>query len=360
MAIFPLLAHPETYRACATDLLVNAEARDYWLDTFESQIETQLAAAAEQGFDEAVQERVRRTLVGELERIRRDPSIVDRLDILVLDELRDDALRSNGVTDEFRELKDRENEAAFKLLPGWLRRLDEEAMGLATGESGRSEGRFSLVIKGMLAGNIFDMGARETAGKFGSAKGAAGPGFEACLARVPSRPWLVDHVERAGRWIAANGGGEDSGKQAIVFADNAGADVVLGVFPLARALSRQGWRVILAANDAPSLNDVTADELLALWTRAQEMNPSLAEVDARIIGTGTAAPLIDLATVCDELAEAAKDCGLVVLVGMGRAIESNWRAEFTVPVLRVAMVKDQQVAKTVGGRVFDAICRFEE
>jgi uncharacterized protein with ATP-grasp and redox domains len=49
--------------------------------------------------------------------------------------------------------------------------------------------------------------------------------------------------------------------KAIVFVDNAGADVCLGMIPFIRELIRRGTEVVVAANSVPSINDITALEL---------------------------------------------------------------------------------------------------
>jgi hypothetical protein len=41
----------------------------------------------------------------------------------------------------------------------------------------------------------------------------------------------------------------------------AGADVILGMIPLARELLRMGAEVIMVANVKPAINDITAGEL---------------------------------------------------------------------------------------------------
>lgn len=50
-------------------------------------------------------------------------------------------------------------------------------------------------------------------------------------------------------------------RRAVIFVDNSGADVVLGILPFARELLRLGTDVVLAANTDPAINDVTAAEL---------------------------------------------------------------------------------------------------
>ena len=44
---------------------------------------------------------------------------------------------------------------------------------------------------------------------------------------------------------------------------------------------------------------------------------------------------------------------------MGRAVETNLHAKFTVDTLKIALIKDEMVAKRRGGKMFDTICRFD-
>jgi hypothetical protein len=77
------------------------------------------------------------------------------------------------------------------------------------------------------------------------------------------------------------------------------------------------------------------------------------------VGDGNGSPLIDLSQVSDECNAVAAESDLVVLEGMGRGVESNWRQKFTCDAWRIALVKDEMVAKWVGCRVFDPVCRFD-
>jgi type II pantothenate kinase len=45
--------------------------------------------------------------------------------------------------------------------------------------------------------------------------------------------------------------------KAVVFVDNSGADILMGIVPFIRYLLGKGTRVILAANSTPCVNDVT-------------------------------------------------------------------------------------------------------
>jgi hypothetical protein len=58
-------------------------------------------------------------------------------------------------------------------------------------------------------------------------------------------------------------------------AARAGADVVLGMVPLARELLRMGAEVVLVANSLPAINDITAPELRALLDAAGALCPTI-------------------------------------------------------------------------------------
>jgi type II pantothenate kinase len=340
VAVFPLLTHPAEYRACETDLLIDETARTYWLDLFEAAFEIQLQAAASAGFDAAACGRARQTLKHALGEIRRQPDRHGRLDILLLDMLRREALHENNIVDEFRLVKQRENDAALAALPARLSELD------AAPESELIE----PLVRGILAGNLFDMGVPGAASRYVQKTIP----FRETLASLPSRPWLFDGLEKASAWLSENGP-----RRAVIFADNAGADVVLGLLPLARYFIARQTEVIVAANHRPALNDVTADELRDLVQRAAEADGLFASPLLRLADSGSASPLIDLAQISDELADAAKGSDLAVLIGMGRGIESNWSAPLTCASWRIAMLKDPQVASSVGGTMHDAIVRFD-
>ncbi len=300
-----------------------------------------MECARAMGVPNEARERARDALLHALGLVRADPPRHGTLDILVLDRLRRQALVEMGVDDVFRDVKQRENEAALALLPGHLAAIDDASKGA----------RLELIVRGMLAGNFFDLGAEATASRY--AAGALA--FAEARASVPRRPWRFDELDRANDFLASR-----PPRRAVLFADNAGPDAVLGLLPLARHLAAGGTSVVLAANARPSLNDVTHGELRTLVTRAAEADAALAGAAIEVVSSGCAAPLIDLADVSPELAAASADADLVVLIGMGRAVESNWSARFTCACLRVAMVKDPQVARGIGAELFDAVVRFDE
>src|SRR5207244_3347549 len=113
-------------------------------------------------------------------------------------------------------------------------------------------------------------------------------------------------------------------------------------------LARQGMPVVLAANSAPALNDITIDELnpllkqLAAWDRI--LSELLDGGRIRTVASGSGIPLIDFSEVSDACDAEAAHSDLIVIEGMGRGVESNWRQTFKCDVWRVALVKDECVA----------------
>ena len=117
--------------------------------------------------------------------------------------------------------------------------------------------------------------------------------------------------------------------------------------------------MILTANERPTLNDMTVHDVRQWWPRILETEPSIAKLPIGIVSSGTGEPLIDLSEVSDELNDAAKDADLVILEGMGRGVESNLDTKFTCDALKIAMIKDEAVARRMGGKVFDVVCKFQ-
>ncbi len=178
-------------------------------------------------------------------------------------------------------------------------------------------------------------------------------------AALPPRPWFIDDLDRwQRRWLEG-----EPYQHVLLFADNAGPDICLGCLPLARQMLQAGARVTLAANSAPALNDVTAPELTDLVARVSPMDDTLAQALAvdrlAIVASGARAPLIDLTQLSTDCVRRTADADLILLHGMGRAIESNFDARFSCDALWVAVLKDEAVAARVGGQLFDCIFRFQ-
>lgn len=344
---FCLLADPSTYVACDWDLAVDAYGRNHWVAFFKAHLNMILAmgvsAATARGepTDKAVgrADRCRTAFCAHYDDYARRPAEFGRVTILTLDQWRDQILREYGFLDAFIDLKERENRKMLPMVPVICRQIDALA----------EKQQVKALIEGVFAGNIFDMGAEATAKRFLGAS----PDFQTIRGQITPRPWLIDDLDALEQHLLTT-----RSQKAVFFIDNAGSDLLLGALPLARWLAMRGTKVVLAGNERPSLNDMTAHDLRVWWPRIVEAEPSLAGLPITIASTGTGEPLIDLGQVSEELNDAARDADLVILEGMGRGIESNLDAQFSCPALNIGMIKDEVIAKRCGGKLYDVVCRF--
>ncbi len=349
MSNFCLLRDPSKYVADEGDLSADKAARGHWLDLFEGHFEVMLTHAVTQyGRKATKQIAAAREQFGEaLVRLRADPASLPggKCNVIALVRFRDEVLRSNGLADPFKHVKDRENASAAELYPTVVRKLH-----VMSGAD-----RWLHLVKCVFAGNVFDLGAKATLHL-----ATAPTDFLAAVENGKPRPWLVDDYDALAEDLA--GAPPTKWGKAVVFVDNAGSDLVLGVMPLARELALAGTKIVLAANERPSLNDVTADETVTVVEDLAAADEDLATLITagmfEVVSSGSGGTLIDFSDVSDELNEAAADADLVVIVGMGRAVQSNWDADFTVDALSLALLKDEDVAKSVGGELFDCICKY--
>lgn len=303
-----------------------------------------------------------------------EPAAYGKLGLANLLELREECLREFQFTDAYRSIKQRENEASLAVLADLLMELD----------SMPEEARLCSLIEGVLAANIFDWGSRACVDLYH--KGTIIEIYRMSRKKM-QRPWRVDDFDMfKERLLGSDGRKPLRYKRALLFVDNSGADVVLGMLPLARELLRRGTEVVLVANSLPALNDVTAMELPDIVAEAAKHCDILRKaaeaggllVDAMIniqegskqdspsvpplmvVENGCGSPCIDLRQVSSELAAAAEDADLIILEGMGRAIHTNYNAKFKCDALKLAMVKNQRLAENLlKGNIYDCVCRFE-
>ncbi|KAJ7555868.1 hypothetical protein O6H91_05G058000 [Diphasiastrum complanatum] len=269
-------------------------------------------------------------------------------DCILLCRLRELCLRELGFRDIYKKIKDEENAKAIVLF--------QDVVRLADNIMDDCE-RLEHLVKGIFAGNVFDLGATQLAELYAS----DGMTFLGSFKKLLPRPWVIDDFDKLkSKWL------RKAWRKAVIFVDNAGVDVVLGILPFARELLRRGTQVILAANELPSINDITYPELLDIVTKVKdntEGKESILGVDAQhllVVNSGNDLPVIDLSSISPELAFAAADADLVILEGMGRAIETNLYAQFKCDSLKVGMVKHPEVAQFLGGRLYDCVLKFTE
>jgi len=350
MPVLPLIAQPAGYTACMWDLARDRQALDYWLDHFVQHTRKMYPLLLEGSDEEPPQtpERadafVNEILAG-VEQRRKRPEQFAPLTILDLDAFRKRLLDKYRFHDPYKRIKEQENRSAVQFYPAVIEELSKH-----------SDPRDLLLalIENLFAGNIFDMGSLAVADQYH----ANGHDFLEVRSRLTPNRWLVNDFDLLANRLPARGY-----RKVLFFVDNAGSDAVLGCVPLARQLALWGATVVLAANSQPALNDITYAELLQLLDELarwdDQLSCLLADGSVSAVPTGNDVPLIDLSQLSQECCQAAEGADLLILEGMGRAVESNYHVAFTCDCLKVAMLKDQFVATRLGGKLYDCVCRFE-
>lgn len=186
-------------------------------------------------------------------RLREEPAAYGKLGLANLLEMREECLREFHFQDVYLAIKQRENEASMVVLPDLLAELD----------SLDPPARLLALIEGVLAANIFDWGARACVELYHS--GTILEIYRMSRDKM-KRPWRVDDF--GAFYERMIGSTLKPHKRALLFVDNSGADIVLGMIPLARELLRRGTEVVLVANSLPAINDVTALELPSIVAAA--------------------------------------------------------------------------------------------
>ncbi|XP_024385144.1 pantothenate kinase 2 isoform X2 [Physcomitrium patens] len=374
---FPLLADIQSYEPNTVDLSDQSE-REYWLKILSSNLSdlVEKAVASEGGTPDVIRrgDAFARAFKAHLARLREEPAAYGQLGLANLLEMREECLREFHFQDVYLAIKQRENEASMVVLPDLLAELD----------SLEPSARLLALIEGVLAANIFDWGSRACVELYRS--GTILEIYRMSRNKM-RRPWRVDDFDSFCDRMRVN---EITGiplkphKRALLFVDNSGADIVLGMIPLARELLMRGTEVVLVANSLPTINDVTAVELPSIIAAAAKhceilrkaataggllvdvVDDDLTEKDQAevpfltVVENGCGSPCIDFRQVSSELASLADDTDLVVLEGMGRALHTNFNAKFKCDVLKLAMVKNQRLAEQIiNGSIYDCVCRFE-
>ncbi|KAL3716877.1 hypothetical protein ACJRO7_008454 [Eucalyptus globulus] len=376
LEVFPLLADAKTYEPNTIDLSETGEL-DYWFTVLLEHLPDLVdkAVASEGGTDDAKRrgDAFARAFSAHMARLMEEPAAYGKMGLANLLELREECLREFQFVDAYRSIKQRENEASLAVLPDLLMELDSMS----------EETRLLTLIEGVLAANIFDWGSRACVDLYH--KGTIIEIYRMSRNKM-QRPWRVDDFDEFKKRMLGSGPQKPRPhRRALLFVDNSGADIVLGMLPLARELLRRGTEVVLVANSLPALNDITAMELpeivaeaakhCDILRRAAEAGGLLVDamtnsidgskensssVPLMVVENGCGSPCIDLRQVSSELAALAKDADLVILEGMGRALHTNLYARFKCDALKLAMVKNQRLAeKLVKGKIYDCVCKYE-
>ncbi|KAL4445797.1 hypothetical protein ABPG77_008996 [Micractinium sp. CCAP 211/92] len=277
---FPLLIDAVEYNPSTIDINNDAAEMAYWIGILQDQIPQVVEkAAASEGDTPEAQRRAAacgRALDLHLSRLRSKPGAYGQLGLADLFELREECLREFGFADVYRKDKERENSAALEVLPDLLTELDQMP----------APQRLLALIQGVLAANIFDWGAKACVDLYQNA--TILEMYREARTKLSQRPWRVDDFNAFSEvWLSKSEFNEEGKadcqlmlckivspyQRVIMFVDNAGADVVLGMIPFARELLRMGAEVVLVANSLPAINDITVAELRSVVAKAAEACP---------------------------------------------------------------------------------------
>ncbi|XP_078281122.1 4'-phosphopantetheine phosphatase isoform X3 [Rhinoraja longicauda] len=292
-------------------------------------------------------EKFRQKYRHKLQTLRHQPFAYGSLTVRSLLDTREHCLNEFNFPDPYSKVKQRENDVALKHFQKVVRNLDSLSM----------EERQLALVKGLLAGNVFDWGAKavsdvlETNSAFG---------FDEAKKQLQARPWLVDAYND---WIERLKGPPH--KCALFFVDNSGIDIILGVFPFVRELLSKGTEVILASNSGPALNDVTCCELTIVTERIAAMDSvirtALEKDKLLLVQSGSSSPCLDLSRLDKGLATVVweRKTDLVIFEGMGRAIHTNYYAALRCESLKLAVIKNAWLAERLGGNIFSVVFKYE-
>ncbi|XP_016302713.1 4'-phosphopantetheine phosphatase isoform X1 [Sinocyclocheilus anshuiensis] len=347
----PLLQDPTSYIPDTVDLTEDALAREYWLYCFEEALDgvVKRAIASQKDQPEAVEraEKFRQKYRHKVQTLRHQPFAYGSLTVRSLLDTREHCLNEFNFPDPYSKIKQKENDMALKYYLKVVKSVEELSW----------EQRQFTLVKGLLAGNVFDWGAKAVSDVLESDPDF---GFEQAKQQLQERPWLVDAYNQ---WIERLKGPPH--KCALFFVDNSGIDIILGVFPFIRELLVRGTEVVLASNSGPALNDVTNSELQILTERIAAMDPvihaALKEDRLALVQNGSSSPCLDLSRLDKVLATAVRERGtdLVIIEGMGRAIHTNYYAMLSCESLKLAVIKNSWLAERLGGKIFSVVFKYE-
>uniref|UniRef100_A0A182NNS0 Damage-control phosphatase ARMT1-like metal-binding domain-containing protein n=1 Tax=Anopheles dirus TaxID=7168 RepID=A0A182NNS0_9DIPT len=230
-----LLASVVTYNPDTLDLYQDPEANRYWFACFNDMVlKFERQAMVSQPRDATAKARAqsfREHCVEVFNKLQDARGESTSLGIRNLLEVIESGLRKFGFDDPWKEQKAIENKASIRLLKHRLQQLDN-----LTSE----RERWTEIVRGVLAGNMFDWGAQAVTKILEANNGF---GLQQALDRIQKRPWLIDDLDG---WLDRIEQ-EPPHRCATIFTDNAGIDFVLGIVPLVRELLKRNTKVLLCA-----------------------------------------------------------------------------------------------------------------
>ncbi|XP_050309710.1 4'-phosphopantetheine phosphatase [Anthonomus grandis grandis] len=347
--VCPLLKDPEHYTPDIQDLSINEAARNYWLPTLQQTVKKIVAKISKLIPDNPKAEEHARLCQEKfndlVEELKLDPRILRPLSVRTLLEFHEENFRVH-FKDAWQSQKETETKEALCNFADRINFIDSIE---------DFSDKWLQLIVGVLAGNFFDWGSSVVANML---EGSQGFGLTQAMNTIESRPWFIDDVDA---WV--NRLNTRIFKQAVIFVDNAGVDFILGILPFVREFLRMGTRVVLTANSYPSLNDVTYEELNLYCCKAAQqchiLKSAIANGQLVTVENGQKGPCLDLKNIPSELCDLMTESDLIVLEGMGRSVHTNLNTEFAVDSVKLAVLKNEWLAKSLGANQFSVIFKYE-
>ncbi len=331
------------------DLRRDAEARTHWVGILRKNAAYLLELVRADGLVDQLARAER--VVGIFEGLLDDLAAGGADDVSTVHavtQIREQLLRCHGLYDPYFHTKRRQ---AQQYLPMAMELL-EEAWAAGGAANGNRRDHLALLLTRLLAGNLFDLGSQATQEAFRD--GHLDPIASAAEFREEVIDWLSGQpAEAIEPWMPCpREVGLPAQGRVLLLADNAGPDFLLGILPVALYLARR-WEVWVVANTHPASSDITYQEACTLLDQLAQAPASAARQAIRagrlrLLASGTGSPGIDLRHVGAPLCAVAEDAAWLLIDGQGRGVETNWDTRFSVPVYRMAVVKDPWVAERIG------------
>ncbi|KAJ2990697.1 hypothetical protein HDV02_004194 [Globomyces sp. JEL0801] len=305
---FPLLKDLESYNP-DTSNLSDPALQSYWIDLLDVNLKYLVDIAVQKNSDAETRASMFESMYRHhLTALRSKPNAYGPLTVRSLLLLREQCLREMGFNDIFRGVKEAENAAAIKGFVPLITKLDllEPAQLVDT-----------LLDNIMAGGNHTTINPRSSEIQVMLEKGELD--FLSAKAKIGFNFKLNDKEKFRNRLLT------HAYKKTIIFVDNSGADLIFGILPFVRYLLKRGTHVTIAANTHPSVNDVTASELKQIVNEISKLD-SIFEIAITtdmlaIVPTGSGSPCLDFSRISEEVCAASHQVDLVIVEGMGRAIQ---------------------------------------
>uniref|UniRef100_A0A8C8H2U1 4'-phosphopantetheine phosphatase n=1 Tax=Oncorhynchus tshawytscha TaxID=74940 RepID=A0A8C8H2U1_ONCTS len=320
----PLLQDPSSYIPDTVDLSEDALAREYWLYCFEEALDgvVKRAVASQPDLPEAAEraEKFRHKYQHKLQTLRHQPFAYGSLTVRSLLDTREHCLNEFNFPDPYSKIKQGENDLALKYFQKAVKSL---------GELSWEQRQFALV-RGLLAGNVFDWGAKAVSD--------------------PSNHLKSCHLYHPFKYT----------QDLIKHNEYSKISLFLHLTPCYVV-----FQVVLASNSSPALNDVTNSELQILTERIAAMDlviqSAVKEDRLTLVQSGSSSPCLDLSRLDKVLAGVVRErhVDLVIIEGMGRAIHTNYYAILSCESLKMAVIKNSWLADRLGGKLFSVVFKYE-